>query len=70
MSDEPIGALSGILKPDLHDQELKLDVIVETAHALTDVIEANRATRLEATIVGLIVLEIALTLFQMAVFHH
>jgi hypothetical protein len=29
MSDEPIGALSGILKPDLHDQELKLDVIVE-----------------------------------------
>ena len=48
----------------------KLDVIVETAHALTDVIEANRATRLETTIVGLIVLEIALTLFQMAVFHH
>ena len=36
----------------------KLDVIVETAHALTDIIDADRATRLEATIVVLIVLEL------------
>ena len=43
----------------------KLDVIVETARALTDVIEADRATRLEATIVLLIVAEIMLTLVQM-----
>ena len=48
----------------------KLDVIVETAHALTDVIEADRATRLEGTIVVLIVMEIALTLVQMAFFRH
>jgi uncharacterized Rmd1/YagE family protein len=48
----------------------KLDVIVETARALTDVIEADRATRLEFTIVLLIVGEIALTLVQMFVFRH
>jgi len=42
----------------------KLDVIVETAHALTDIIDADRATRLEATIVILIVLELLTTLYQ------
>jgi hypothetical protein len=29
MSDDPIGELEGVLKPDLHDQDLKLDVLVE-----------------------------------------
>ena len=48
----------------------KLDVIVETARGLTDVIEADRATKLEATIVLLIVAEIMLTLAQMFVFRH
>ena len=48
----------------------KLDVIVETARGLTDVIEADRATRLEGTIVLLIVAEIMLTLAQMFVFRH
>ncbi len=48
----------------------KLDVIVETARAMTDVIEADRATRLEATIVLLIVAEIALTLIQMFLMRH
>lgn len=43
----------------------KLAVIVETARAMTDVIDADRATRLEATIVILIVAEICLTLYQM-----
>ena len=43
----------------------KLDVIAETARALTDIIDANRATRLEATVVVLIVTEIVLTLVQM-----
>lgn len=47
----------------------KLDVIVETAHALTDVLDANRATRLEATVVVLIVLEIVLTLVGMTLVH-
>ena len=42
----------------------KLNVIVETAHALTDIIDADRATRLEATIVALIVLELAATVYQ------
>ena len=37
----------------------KLDVIVETAHALTDIIDADRATRLEATIIVLIVAELS-----------
>jgi uncharacterized Rmd1/YagE family protein len=45
----------------------KLDVIVETARALTDVIEADRSTRLEATIVILIVAEILITIVQMVV---
>lgn len=43
----------------------KLDVIVETAHALTDIIDADRGVRLEATIVVLIIAEIVLTLWQM-----
>lgn len=46
----------------------KLDVIVETARALADIIEADRSTTLELAIVGLIVGEIALTLLQMFVF--
>jgi uncharacterized Rmd1/YagE family protein len=44
----------------------KLDVIVETAHALTDIIDADRATRLEATIVILIVLELIASLVQIS----
>ena len=48
----------------------KIDVIVETARALTDVIEADRATGLEISIVALIVTEILLTLTQMLFFHH
>jgi uncharacterized Rmd1/YagE family protein len=42
----------------------KLDVIVETAHALTDIIDADRATRLEAAIVVLIVLELIAAIVQ------
>lgn len=48
----------------------KLDVIVETARALTDVIEADRATGLEAAVVVLIVAEIVLTLIQMFLMRH
>lgn len=47
----------------------KLDVIVETARALTDIIDADRATRLEATIVVLILAEIAITFYQMFFLH-
>jgi uncharacterized Rmd1/YagE family protein len=42
----------------------KLNVIVETGQALTDIFDVDRATRLEAAIVVLILAEIALTLFQ------
>lgn len=45
----------------------KLDTIVETARILTDILDADRATRLEATIVVLIVAEILLSLVQIFV---
>ena len=44
----------------------KLDVIVETAHALTDIIDADRATRLELAVVVLIVFELIASLIQIA----
>ncbi len=48
----------------------KLDVVAETARALTDIIDADRATRLETTVVVLIVTEILLTLAQMVFWRH
>ncbi len=42
----------------------KLQVVNETAQALTDLIDAERSLRLEITIAALIVFEIALTFFQ------
>ncbi|VFU10116.1 conserved protein of unknown function [Methylocella tundrae] len=48
----------------------KLDMIVETARILTDILDADRATRLEATIVILIVAEIFLSLVQMGFLKH
>jgi uncharacterized Rmd1/YagE family protein len=43
---------------------------VETAHALTDIIDADRATRLEATIVVLIVAELIASVVQIALAMH
>src|SRR5664279_6014747 len=48
----------------------KLDMIVETARILTDILDADRATRLEATIVVLIVAEILLSMIQILVLKH
>ena len=48
----------------------KLEVIVETAHALTDIIDADRATRLEAAIVVLIVLELIAAIVQIGLALH
>jgi uncharacterized Rmd1/YagE family protein len=48
----------------------KLDVIAETARALTDIIDADRATRLEATVVVLILAEIVLSLVQIFLNKH
>lgn len=52
------------LKERANALKRKLEVIVETAHALTDIIDANRATRLEATVAMLIVLELVVSLAQ------
>lgn len=46
----------------------KLGVIVETARILTEILDADRATRLEATIVILILAEILLTIGQLVFF--
>lgn len=43
----------------------KLDVIVETVRALTDIIDADRATKMEATIVFLILAELAISIFSL-----
>jgi uncharacterized Rmd1/YagE family protein len=40
-------------------------VIDETARALTDIMDAARATRLEATIIALIVVEVLFALYDM-----
>ncbi len=48
----------------------KLDVVVETAHALTEIIDADRATRLEATIVVLIVAELIAAVIQIYLASH
>ena len=45
----------------------KLDVIVETARALTDVIDADRTTRLEAIVIVLILAEVLISMFQILV---
>jgi uncharacterized Rmd1/YagE family protein len=47
----------------------KLDVIVETGQALTDIFDVDRATRLEAMIVILIVVEIVIALLQIVLRH-
>jgi uncharacterized Rmd1/YagE family protein len=46
--------------------KLKLDVVVETAHAMTEMIDADRATRLELAVVVLIVLELVASIVEIA----
>ena len=45
----------------------KLDVLSETARALTDIIDADRSVRLEWIIIVLIGMEIVLSLFELFV---
>ncbi len=47
----------------------KLDVIAETARALTELIDAERAVRLEWTVVILILAEVGLSVFQLFFMH-
>lgn len=42
----------------------KLDLVVETVRAPTNILDADRSTRLETTIILLIVFEILITFFQ------
>lgn len=42
----------------------KLDVVVETVRALTDIIDADRASVMEAAVILLILLELAASVFQ------
>jgi uncharacterized Rmd1/YagE family protein len=58
------------LKERAETLKRKLDTIVETTRTLTDMIDANTATRLEATIVILIVAEILLTIGQIIFWRH
>ena len=48
-----------------HTLPRKLDVVQETARAFTDLIDAQRSVRLEATIVLLIVFEILITFYEL-----
>ena len=52
------------LKERSQTLQRKLDVIVETVRALTDIIDADRASKMELAIVMLIVAELAVSLFQ------
>lgn len=52
------------LKERLDALDRKLTVISETANALTDIIDTRRSLRLELAVVALIVLEVAITVFQ------
>jgi uncharacterized Rmd1/YagE family protein len=58
------------LKERAETLKRKLDTIVETARILTDMIDADRATRLEATIVVLIIAEIIITIGQIIIGRH
>ena len=48
----------------------KLTVIAETAQVLTDIIDTRRSLRLEVIIVLLILFEVIMTIYQMAVGRH
>ncbi|HLH11282.1 MAG TPA: RMD1 family protein [Methylovirgula sp.] len=48
----------------------KLGVIVETGQALTDIFDVDRATRLEAAVVVLIIAEILIAIAQIVLAHH
>ena len=58
------------LKERAETLKRKLDVIAETARALTDIIDADRSTRLEIVVVLLILAEILLTLGQIVFWRH
>jgi uncharacterized Rmd1/YagE family protein len=52
------------LKERAQTLQRKIDVIVETVRALTDIIDADRSSRMEFAIVLLILAELGLSLYQ------
>ena len=48
----------------------KLAVIAETAQVLTDIIDTQRSLRLELIIVFLILFEVLITVYQLAIGRH
>jgi uncharacterized Rmd1/YagE family protein len=48
----------------------KLAVVAETAQVLTDIIDTRRSLRLELIIVFLILFEVLITIYQLAVARH
>ncbi len=57
------------LKERAQTLQRKLDVIVETVRALTDIIDADRSTRMEMIIMLLILAELGISLFQIIFWH-
>ena len=57
------------LKERAQTLQRKLDVIVETVRALTDIIDADRSSFMEAAIILLILAEIGISLFQIFFTH-
>lgn len=58
------------LKERAESLNTKLTVIAETAQVLTDIIETRRSWRLEVIIVFLILFEVLITIYQLAVGRH
>jgi uncharacterized Rmd1/YagE family protein len=58
------------LKERVDRLDRKLTVIAETANALADIIDTRRSLRLEWAVVLLIVFEIAITFYQIAIGRH
>jgi uncharacterized Rmd1/YagE family protein len=57
------------LKERVQTLQRKLDVIVETVRALTDIIDADRSSFMEMAIIVLILAEIVISLFEIIFFH-
>jgi uncharacterized Rmd1/YagE family protein len=57
------------LKERSQTLQRKLDVIVETVRALTDIIDADRSTRMEMVIMLLILAELGISLLEIVLWH-
>jgi uncharacterized Rmd1/YagE family protein len=58
------------LKERAESLNRKLAVVAETAQVLTDIIDTRRSLRLEVIIVFLILFEVLITIYQLAVARH